>query len=70
MQNNSSKNLFSNSQELNINTNINNSNNIIKNNKFINYPEVFGNFKVIVYLSPTTLTNRFIVLSLLPIFNV
>jgi hypothetical protein len=50
MQNNSSKNLFSNSQELNINTNINNSNNIIKNNKFINYPEVFGNFKVIVYL--------------------
>ena len=45
-QNNSSKNLFNNSQELNINTNINNSNIIQKNNN----PEIFGNFKIIVFL--------------------
>ena len=46
-QNSSSKNLFSNSQELNINMNLNNSNNI---QKHITHPEVFGNFKTIMFL--------------------
>ena len=46
-QNSSSKNLFSNSQELNINMNLNNSNNIQTN---ITHPEVFSNFKTIMFL--------------------
>ena len=50
MQNNLSNITQNNSQELNINSNINNSSNISKGNISITYPEIFANFKVIVFL--------------------